>query len=95
VNDRLFVGEEAVLHLMGEQIASEKRRNRGCFDTTELGASYATTSSWMSSRGARFFGSFWRRGETSRASRLESGTRGCPLQQFLCEDACALIEMDA
>jgi hypothetical protein len=27
VADRLFEGEEAVLHVMGEQIASEKRRN--------------------------------------------------------------------
>jgi hypothetical protein len=26
--DRLLEGEEAVLHVMGEQIASEKRRNR-------------------------------------------------------------------
>jgi hypothetical protein len=27
VADRLFEGEEAVLHVMGVQIASEKRRN--------------------------------------------------------------------
>jgi hypothetical protein len=27
VADRLFDGEEAVLHVMGRQIASEKRRN--------------------------------------------------------------------
>jgi len=27
VADRLFEGEEAVLHVMGRQIASEKRRN--------------------------------------------------------------------
>ena len=27
VGDRLFEGEDAVLHVMGEQIASEKRRN--------------------------------------------------------------------
>jgi hypothetical protein len=27
VADRLFEGEEAVLHVMGDQIASEKRRN--------------------------------------------------------------------
>jgi hypothetical protein len=27
VTDRLFEGEEPVLHLMGVQIASEKRRN--------------------------------------------------------------------
>jgi hypothetical protein len=27
VADRLFKGEEAVLHVMGDQIASEKRRN--------------------------------------------------------------------
>jgi hypothetical protein len=27
VSDRLFEGEEAVFHVMGRQIASEKRRN--------------------------------------------------------------------
>jgi hypothetical protein len=27
VTDSLFEGEEAVLHVMGDQIASEKRRN--------------------------------------------------------------------
>ncbi len=46
MGDRLFEGEEPILHLMGEQIAAEKRRNR----TRALNNSLAQPSSNMRSQ---------------------------------------------